>query len=345
MMPAFHGERMRAYGKLIVALARAHTDRFVVGDSFSVVRIATSISLDTILQAVFGERERGAMEKLGKTMLDVVDGLSPLVALFPALRRELFGLGPWAKFQQRMRVMHQALDQRIADARANPERDDVLSVLVHTKDESGEHMTDDEVRDQLLTLLLAGHETTAISIAWIIYALHRDENASILAKLREELAAAGDPADAPDKIAALPYLDAVCMETMRRYPLAPAPAPRKLKTGLSLGKYEVPPGFAVAPGIGMVHFNPAVYADPMRFSPERFHERRYSPFEHIPFGGGARRCLGAALAVYEMKLAVATMLLRFTFALRSQAPDRGKVRAANVAPKSGVPVVVTGLAR
>jgi len=343
MMPPFHGARMRAYGQLMCQLALEHSADWQPGTRVTVQDVAARISLDVILQAVLGVTDRARMQELAGIILETVHGISPLIAAFPKLRREFFGLGPWATFQRRMRALHQAFDQCIAAARASAPRDDILSMLIHARDEQGQPMPDNEVRDHLLTLILAGHETTAISISWAFYALHRPENADALARLRREISAV--PGDAePEKIAGLTYLEAVCHETLRRYPLAPAPAPRRLLKPLEVAGFLLPEGMAVAAGIGMAHFRPETYPEPLKFLPERFLDRRYGPFEFIPYGGGARRCLGAAMASYEMKLVVFTLLRKFTLRLESLKQDPGAVRAANVGTKSGVPMVVETVA-
>lgn len=187
--------------------------------------------------------------------------------------------------------------------------------------------------------MFAGHETTAIAIAWACYALHRPENAAALERLRAELAALG-PAPEIEQLDKHPYLDAVCQETLRRYPIAPAPSPRKLLRPLELMGYTLPAGTGVSVAIGVAHFREELYPEPMRFLPERFLERKFTPFELVPFGGGARRCLGAAMAGYELRLVLGTLLRRCRLRLASLRPDEGKVRAANVGPARGVPMIV-----
>src|SRR5262249_24148781 len=154
-------------------------------------------------------------------------GISPLLALFPSLRREFGGIGPYASFLRRRRRLYTALDGLIAASRSAGPRQDILSPLVQARGEDGRPLSDEEIRDQLVLLVFAGHETTAISIAWACYALLRPENAGALERLTAELATLGEDADA-EAVAKLPYLDAVCQETLRRWPLAPAPAPRRL---------------------------------------------------------------------------------------------------------------------
>jgi cytochrome P450 len=337
MSPPFQGARMRAYGALMCHLAEARTAGWQAGQTVSVSETAQEISLDVILQAVFGVTDPARMAELAALLLQIVNGISPLLAIFPGLRREFHGVGPYASFLRRRRRLHESLDALIAAGRAAGPREDILSLLLAARDENGQPMSDEEIRDQLVLLVFAGHETTAIAIAWACHALHLPENAAALDRLRAELE--GQAPD-PEALAKLPYLEAVCQETLRRYPLAPASNPRRLLRPFQLGPYELPEGASVVAAIGLTHFREDLYPEPMRFQPERFLTRPFSPFEFIPFGGGARRCLGASMALYEMKLVLATLLRRFRMRPRSLAPDRGRVRAANVGPANGVRMVI-----
>jgi cytochrome P450 len=339
MMPPFHGARMRKYGEAMIRLTEQHTAEWKPGHTVSALEVAQKISLDVILEVVFGVRDPAGRGELATVLLELLNGFSPLLAMIPALRRELGGVGPFAKLLRRQRVVDGKLDALIADARATEPRDDILSLLVGARYEDGEPMTDDDIRQQLLLLVLAGHETTAIAMAWALDALHRPENAASRERLTEELRALG-PEPEPDQLDKLPYLEAVCQETLRRYPLAPAPSPRTLLRPLELMGRTLPAGTAVAAAIGVAHFREETYPEPLRFRPERFLERKFTPFEYLPFGGGARRCLGAAMAAYELRLVLGTIMGRFHVRLASQKPDRGKVRAVNVGPAHGVKLVV-----
>jgi cytochrome P450 family 110 len=339
MMPPFHGARMRSYGEQMIHLATEIGKKFEVGQTVTTSDTLQGLSLDVILQVVFGVTERASMEALGRLLLEITNGISPLLALFPALRREFGGMGPYARFLERRRRLHAALDDLIAKGKAAGAREDILSLLLAARTEDGQPMDDEEIRDQLILLVVAGHETTAIAMAWALYALHRPENAAVLGRLRDELSALG-PDPEPEKLAKLPYLEAVCNETHRRYPLAPAPSPRKLLRPLEVVGYNLPVGTGVAAAISVAHFREEVYPEPMQFKPERFLDRTYSPFEFLPFGGGARRCLGAAMASYEMKLVLGTWIRNHRFRLASLKPDKGAVRLANAGPRHGVKLVV-----
>ena len=339
MTPPFHGARMRAYGEQIVRLTEQRTESLQPGQTAPMLELLQEISLDVILQVVFGVTERDRMTALARLLLDLTNGISPLIALFPALRREFGGVGPYARFLERRRRLHEKLDELIAARRASGPREDILSLLLAARDEDGQPMPDDEIRDQLVLLVVAGHETTAIAIAWALYALHQPDNAACLERLRADLSAL-PPDPEPESLAKLPYLEAVCNETLRRYPLAPAPAPRKLLRPLALQGFDLPAGAGVAAAIGIAHFREEVYPEPLRFRPERFLERQFSPFEFLPYGGGARCCLGAAMASYEMKLVLGTLLRRLRLRLASLRPDKGTVRAANAGPARGVRMIV-----
>ncbi|MCK6588066.1 MAG: cytochrome P450, partial [Polyangiaceae bacterium] len=274
MTPPFFGARMRAYGGPMCRVTEERTKAFQSGQTVPMLDALQEISLDVILQAVFGVTEQNRMRELAKLLLEITNGISPLIAIFPALRRDFGGIGPYAAFTRRRRRLHEKLDELIAAGRANGPRDDILSLLLAARYEDGEPMPDAEIRDQLVLLVFAGHETTAIAMAWALYALHQPENAAALERLRDELSALG-PDPEPDKLNKLPYLDAVCEETLRRYPLAPAPNPRKLLRPFELLGFSLPAGAAVAPAIGVAHFREEVYPDPLRFRPERFLERQF----------------------------------------------------------------------
>jgi len=333
--PPLMGSRMRAYSELIRQITLRRAEGWAPGAVPRAMELGQAVSLDVILGAVFGVTEVEQVARFGRLLMSLMDAFSPILALFPVLRREFGGVGPFATFRRRRAAVDAALDELITAGRAAGPREDVLSLMLAARDEAGEPLSDAEIRDQLLLLVVAGHETTAIAISWALYALHRPENAAIRERLLAELA--GLPADAPaEELAKLPWLEAVCLETLRRYPLAPAPSPRRLREPLELPGYSLPAGTAVCVSISLAHFREELYPDPWTFRPERFLERSYSPFEFVPFGGGARRCLGYALATQEMKIVVGTLMRRFRLKLASERPERAKVRGVNVGPASGV---------
>jgi cytochrome P450 len=242
---------------------------------------------------------------------------------------------PWVRFQRISQSVERLVQAELAERRARDEAgDDILSLLLAARYEGGGAPDDREVFEQLMTLLVAGHENTAIALAWACHlvATHPD----VEARLVDELRGLGPDAD-PDAIARLPYLEAVCLETLRLEPLAPTIA-RLLKRPFRLRGHEVPAGVAVAASVIAVHRRPELYPEPERFRPERFLGASFAPHEFLPFGGGARRCLGAAFALFEMKLVLATILERHV--LRSAERGEVTVRARNtvVGPRGGVRV-------
>lgn len=336
LSPPFHGQKVKAVGQQIAAIAAARLDPLGVGARFSVLKAGQELSLEVILRAVFGVEERAEARRLGDDVVAVLHGVSPLIAMIPALRRSFFGMGPWATFERRRAVMREGLARLIA-ARRGAGGEDVLSLLLAARTEDGRSMDDDEVQDQLLTLVVAGHETTGTLLAWVMHAIHAEGQELCLERLVAEVDGIGED---PQDIAAAPYLDAVVKECLRRWPGAPAPAPRRLLRPFTLMGHELPEGAAVVAGIGLAHFREDVYPEPLQFRPERFLGRTYTPFEFLPFGGGARRCLGATLALWETKITLATWLRRARFRRIRRAEDPGAARASSVGPRHGVEVEI-----
>lgn len=217
-------------------------------------------------------------------------------------------------------------------------RDDILSLLLQARDEAGQAMTDEELRDELITLLFAGHETTASALAWAFYWI--DHLPEVREKLHKELDTLGADAD-PSAIARLPYLSAVCSETLRIYPIAITPFPRILKSPMEIMGYQFDKGTILLPSIYLTHQREDIYPEPKRFKPERFLERQFSPYEYLPFGGSNRRCIGAAFALLEMKLVLSTILSRYEVKLVGDRPIKPTRRGVTVAPPANMRMMVT----
>jgi cytochrome P450 len=200
-------------------------------------------------------------------------------------------------------------------------------------------MTDEQLRDELMTLLLAGHETTATAIAWALYWVHRFPE--VHSQLLQELDSLGN-LPTPMEIFRLPYLTAVCNESLRIYPVAVLTVPRAVKDPVELRGYHLEPGTRVYGCIYLTHHRPDLYPEPEQFKPERFLQRQFSPYEFIPFGGGIRRCIGEALALFEMKLVLATIMSRYELTLAQQEPERPQRRGVTFAPSTGVRVIMQG---
>ncbi len=337
LTPPFHGARMRAYGRAIVDATREQTRSWRVGWQGPAQATTAAISLDVILRAVFGIDEPGARDQWSNAIRRYVAAASPAIIFFPALRRDFFGVGPWSRFLRARDDLSALILQEIASRRARrTSGEDILSLIMAARYDDGGAMTEAEIRDQLFTLLAAGHETTATALAWALYWIHRD--AGLLRDLCDELGGLG-PAPEPDAVAALPLLDATCAETLRLHPIVPDVARRVVRAPLEMGPWMVPPGTGVAAITALLHADPRLYPRPDVFDARRFLGAKPSPFEYTPFGGGSRRCLGAAFAMYEMKLVLATLLrdLELEVLDRDIPPARQNV---TIGPKGGVRVRV-----
>lgn len=334
LMPAFHGERVRRYASIMQEATLRWADAMPKDRTVALLPTAQGITLDVIIEAIFGEQDRERVRALHEGILGVVDAFNPLIATFKALQRELFGMGPWAKFRRRAEALEATMRALIEEKRTSP-GDDVLTLLVQSKDDEGGSLTEREIIEQLLTFVVAGHETTATSVAWAMYELLRSPEA--LAKLEAELAEARGEKAIPsaESLVNLRYLRAVCDETLRMHPPVPM-VQRRLVKPLQMGKWALPEGTIVAASVYGAHIREAVFAEPFAFRPERFIEKSYSPFEYLPWGGGHRRCLGAAFAGYEMAVVLGTLLSRLRFTLDEPAPVTNAFRIGTYGPATGV---------
>ncbi len=233
--------------------------------------------------------------------------------------------------------MHAAFNEELARLKTRDQPgDDIFSLLANAHYEDGSPITPEHLRDQLFTFLFAGHETTAIALAWALYHIHR--NPEVLTRLHQELDQAPD--DSPATLVSLPYLKAVVQETLRLYPIV-TEVLRLLKEPMELGEYRVPAGHAVAAAAVLAHYQPDVYPEPELFKPERFLQRSFSPFEYMPFGGGHRRCVGAAFSTYEMQIVLGTICKRY----RMEAVDESVVpvrRNVTMGPSTGINLRMLG---
>lgn len=334
LSPPFHGRRMKAYGEQMRRAARRWFERsFVPGEETRLLDVTTALTMDVIIGSVFGVAEGPEFDE-GRALLDQLGDVSPLLLFTRFSHTPLFsGYRKMTSVRARFRDW---IGERIDEAKANPDAgEDILSLLLAARYDDDSAMTREDLESQLLTLLFAGHETTAIALAWAGHWLGR--HPEVLDRLRTELAALGtDPA--PDEVAGLPYLQAVCDETLRLNPIVTENL-RKLKAPLELGDYTLPAGMGVSVSIAAIHSDPDLYPEPDRFRPERFLERRFSPFEFLPFGGGHRRCIGGAFAAWEMRIAVAELVQNWDWEL--VAPDeRPTRRSVTMGPEQGVPIRV-----
>jgi len=328
MMPPFHGERMRSYGQLISDITEDVSREWAVGQSFSVREPMQAISMRVILKAVFGLAEgfryQQLEELLGTLLNEMSSPLSASLLYLPILRQDLGPLSPWGSFVRKRHQVDQLIYEEIAERRMHPDdsRTDILTLLMAARDETSEAMTDGELRDELMTLLVAGHETTATALTWALYWIHKVPD--VREQLLQELQELDDPLNS-SALLRLPYLNAVCCETLRIYPVGMLTFPRVVRSPIELMGHLLPPGTIVVGSIYSTHHRDDLYPDPNQFRPERFLERQFSPFEYLPFGGGSRRCIGMAFAQFEMKVVLSSILSHVELALadtRSAQPVR-----------------------
>lgn len=346
LMPPFHGDKIRSYVEVINRVTSEVMNRWEVGKNFDVRKGMQAITMRVIMQAVFGIYEGDRATKLEKLLGEMLEtgGSSPLRAaflIFPVLQKDLGAKSYWGNFLRQKQRVHQLLDDEIEERRANSDdsRTDVLSMLMASKDEQGEAMTNAELRDELMTLLTAGHETTATAVAWALYWIHKIPQ--VRERLLEELDSLDENADF-STINKLPYLNAVCNETLRIYPVGILLFERKVETPVSLCGYDFEPGTLLIGSIYSVHQREDLYPEPKKFKPERFLERQFSPYEFIPFGAGARRCIGAALAQCEMKLILTKILTNLELELINNSELKPKRRGLVTGPNRPIQMIVKG---
>ncbi|MFH7026991.1 MAG: cytochrome P450 [Heteroscytonema crispum UTEX LB 1556] len=344
LMPSFHGERMRAYGQIIYDITKQVMSQLTIGESFIARPKMQDISLNVILRAVFGFKEGERYQQIRQVLTKMLDSfnnpLSVVFLFFKSFQHDLGAWSPWGNFLRQRELLDKLLYQEISDRRVQNASygEDILSLLLSARDENGQPMTDVELRDELMTMLFAGHETTATALAWALYWIHYLPE--VREKLLQELNSIDIDNTDPMEIARLPYLNAVCSETLRIYPVVFFTLPRILQAPMKLMGYELPKGLILSPSIYSVHHRPDIYPEPKRFKPERFLERQFSPYEYMPFGGGNRRCLGAALALFEMKLVLATVLSHYSLTLAEKRPLLPVRRGITFVPQGGVHLVL-----
>jgi len=336
LMPPFHGQRMRHYSRMMCEIVDRSNDSWPTGASFPIHSQMQEITLDIILRSVFGVVEGERFWSLRRWMVK---------ALRMAGRNPLLLVASWSRLARIRREIDRLLYAEIARRRVAAQGDasDIMTLLVAARDEEGRPMSDEEIRDELVTMLVAGQETTATSLAWTIHSLL--QNPEALESARAEVARViGEgqqlPSPSPEQIAALETLDAVIKETARLHPVVPIVV-RRLERDTPIGANMIQAGNIVAPCIYLTHRRPDLWTDPEKFNPDRFVGRRIDPCTFFPFGGGTRHCLGAAFANYEMKIVLARLLSRVS--LRSGGGQEVRVvrRGITFAPSGGVPVIAS----
>ena len=345
LLPSFHGERIEFYSRLICDLTHNTFSQLQPEQPFVARHLAQNISLKVILEAVYGLRKQqlyGELQQRITALSNIFESpLTSAMLFFPILQQNWGAWSPWGNLVRQQQAIDRAIYQELAERKTQDlsQRQDILSLMMSARDEAGEAMSDRELRDELMTLMLAGHETTATAIAWSLYWVHRYPE--IKAKLRAEIASLGQDPE-PIALAKLPYLNAVCQETLRIYPVAMLTFPRVVQQPVELIGYKLEPGQVVMGCIYLLHQREDIYPDHQQFKPERFLKREFSPYEFFPFGGGKRRCIGEALAQLELKLVLATIIANYDLELTSKQPETPARRGVTLAPKTGVHMVFRG---
>jgi cytochrome P450 family 135 len=333
LLPPFQGSAIQSFRTVIREVAEAEVDGWREGERFVMRERMRALTFEVIVRAVFGVTERERIERLRSALVSLLD-MQAIFVMPNALRRDLGRWSPWGRFQRRLKAADALLYGEIARRRSEADledRTDVLSLLLRARDEDGQPMTDIELRDELMTMLLAGHETTATGLAFAFDLLLREPR--VLARLRDELDGGGDT-----------YLDAVVTETLRLRPVIDANE-RTLTEPRTIGGWDLPAGIRVYPAIVVVHLREDLYPQPHEFRPERFIEEEAKSYAWLPFGGGIRRCIGAALAQAEMAEVIRTVVSRVD--LEPTRPDREPVvmRGITLVPRHGTPVRVRRVGR
>ena len=329
MLPAFHGERMRSYQEVMQEAIDREIESWPVGIPFPIHPRMQAVTLEVILRAVFGVDEEGRLKRLSALLAQTLDGAASMwqvVNLFSRRARMHPGPPGWGSLVEKVDVELAGL---IAERRLDPglaERTDILSMLVASEFADGTKMEDEELRDQLMTLLVAGHETTATALAWAFDLILRD--AIVLATLKAELAEGGDD-----------YLRATITESLRLRPVIPI-AGRILDSDVDVDGVSLKAGDNIAPSIWMAHTREDSFPDPFAFKPERFLDNPPETYSWIPFGGGVRRCLGAAFAEFEMRVVLTEVLTRCDLSTAQPFAQRIGRRNITLSPKQGTPVVL-----
>lgn len=352
LLPAFHGERMQTYATSMRDITDRAINTWSRSRPFSLHHEMSELTLEVIVRTVFGIEEAEQLRDILVTLHRLLDFIgsraSDFLTLLPSqdvqrfVQVDLGPRSPWGSFLRVRKAVDDALYAEIARRRASGQRgSSVLSLLLDARDENGQPMTDLELRDELMTLLLAGHETTAAALAWAFENILA--NPTIEARCMRELRE-----HAPDgllthaQLAKMTYIDAVAKEALRLRPILQIVA-RRLKAPLRVGPWDLPTDTVVAPCTYLTQRRPEIFPEPDRFDPDRFIDGKPTPYQFLPFGGGIRRCIGASFALYQMKVVIATVLARTKLRLVGK-PGGVKRRTVTLVPASGTKVEVLHVA-
>jgi cytochrome P450 len=330
MLPAFHGQQVARLAGVMAEVAATEVERWPRGEPVALHPRLQALTLEVILRTVFGLEEGARLDRLRGHLTDVLAVGSNPVSLLAPLQRDLGPRSAWGRFLRTRAQVDAELFALIGERRRDgAQRDDVLSLLLAARHEDGSPMSPHELRDELMTLLVAGHETTASQLAFAFERLVRTPE--VLARLTE--AVGGDDGDG--------YVTATVQEALRRRPVLPNAAPRLVMKEIEVGGWRYPAGVCLVANAYLVHHDPSIYPDPYAFRPERFLEQSPGTYTWIPFGGGRRRCLGAAFAILEMKVVLRAVLERVSPRVAGDGRlELSRRRSITLSPREGAEVVL-----
>ena len=333
--PVTHASHISQYATIVHNITRTYLEQWKTGQNIRAFDTTRAISRDVILRLVFGIEEGPLMDEGRKIMDELSHASNPLIVFVAQLQRSWFP--PWRRYIRAKQRFGDWVNRFLTQRRAEGgEKHDVIGNMLAARYDDGSPMQDNEIRDELITVLIGGHETTAAGLAWALYELGRDPVR--LAKLQAELDNSGSANDISMAVK-LPYLGAVCDEIVRLHPIL-AECARVLTEPMQILGHTIAAGNVLIISILGIHHDPELYPEPNRFNPERFIERSYNRFEFLPFGGAHRRCLGAALSEYETRIALAEIVLHWDF--KTIGTDRDVRHGVPMGPKNGVPLKIKG---
>jgi cytochrome P450 len=327
LLPMFGGESLRRHGEVIYRITQREMEAWPVGEPFSLFHYTDRMALGAILSLVFGIDDERRVERV-HVLSERVAGHANIALLPNFLRRDFGRFSPWGAFLHTRRAFDKFIHEEIELRRGEPggeERDDILAMLMKIRRDDGTALSDTALRDELVTLILTGQETTATAMAWAMERLLRTPR--VLNKLRDSIAAGEEE-----------YLDATVKEVLRARPVV-TPFPRKLVNEMEIGGYTLPAGTYVLIANFAMHHNRDLFPDPEQFRPERFLEGKTDGYSWVPFGGGVRRCIGGALAEYEMRIFLRAIVEQADLSLPDPKPERVKLRTT-IFPSKGTRIVL-----
>jgi cytochrome P450 len=335
LLPAFHGEKMQRLTGLMTELAEAEVDSWPIGVPLALHPRLQRVTLEIILRAVFGLERGRRLDELRDLLAEVLEFTVNPISVLPPIQRLTAWFGPTKRFQRNAaradQMIFELIDERRRDGES--ERDDVLAMLLQARHEDDSPMSAQELRDELMTALVAGHETTASQLAWAFERLAREPR--VTRRLVEEI----DAGESDE------YLAATVNEVLRLRPVLPNAEPRLTKQPVTIGGFRYPVGVALLASAYLVHHDPAIYPDPKTLRPERFLGRAPGTYTWLPFGGGRRRCLGASFATQEMKIVLRAVFGRYEVASAAGAAEPTARRSITFSPRDGATVVLRERAR